>query len=61
MKTLEALELASLGNSKNLAEARDLRVALTRDFRVILSYVPAEHAVLVTDIASAGSFEAAAA
>lgn len=60
MRTLEALELDPLGNSKDLSKEADLRIARTSDFRVILRYVPAEHAVLVTDIASAESFEAAA-
>ncbi len=58
---VEALEQDPLGNSENMAEALDLRVARIGDLRVILRYVPARQAVLVTDISPAGVFEPAAA
>ena len=61
MSTLEALEQDPLGNSKDITEAQDLRIARTGDLRIILRYAPAEHAVLVTDISPASIFEPAAA
>ncbi len=50
MSTLEALEQDPLGNTKDITEAQDLRIARPGDLRIILRYVPAEHGVLVTNI-----------
>jgi len=51
LEKLHSLEQDPLAHSSVFSEANDLRIARIGRFDVILRYVPAENAVLVTDIA----------